>query len=462
VEEARGDAGLSRAAVFASVMVCAGICAAVVGARVTPRGGLRVSDDNLLRGTGVSGPVQQAEAHIAVDPGNRLHMLGGAQEGRLPTGAARASGFYVSEDGGATWDRGLLPGLTQAVGGSHVRVSDPVVALGTGDRAYYANLGLDFGKGPSFPSSSAILVSRSADGGHTWLPPVVVARGSGNHFLDKEWLAANESTGALYVAWTDSRLGGRATQRILLSRSKDGGATWSRPLRLSGSDRSAAAPIVLAGPGGEATVAYLHFSGADRTTLRVVRSSDGGVTWSGPVRVASYRGGSVLGIRADAGLAGAVRPGTGRLELAWQADGRGFDTSDLFTSRSLNGGRTWSRPRRLKAGSGPQFTPSLAAKDGVVHLLFYEGTGGNNPQRFRVAYALSRNGGGRFGRPKPVSPAFSPRNAVLSDRGAFWGDYAGLAATSAGHAQALWVDSRNAPRRTGAKGGNDVYTASVP
>ena len=453
---------MSRVAVLASVMVCTGICAGVVAARVSPRGGRRVSNDNLLRSTGVRGPVQQAEAHLAVDPGNRLHILGGAQEGRLPTGAARASGFYVSEDGGQTWDRGLLPGLKQAIGGQNVRVSDPVVGLGTGGLAYYATLGLDFGNGPAFPSSSAILVSRSADGGHTWLPPVAVARGKGNHFLDKEWLAV-DSAGALDVAWTDSHLGRSPVQRVLFSRSMDGGATWSVPERISSaSDRSAAAPVVLPGPNGRVAVAYLHFGSLDRTTLRVVRSSDSGATWSRPVRVAGYEGGSVLGIRADAGLAGTARPGTGRLELAWQAHGRGFDTSDLFTSRSGDGGASWSRPRRLRAGSGPQFTPALATKDGVVHLLFYEGTGGINPQRFRVAYARSANGGGRFGKPKAVSPSFSPRDAVLSDRGAFWGDYAGLAATSAGHAQALWVDSRNKPRRTGAGGGNDVYTASVP
>jgi hypothetical protein len=443
-------------------VACAGLCAAVVAARVTPRGGLRVSDDNLVRTARVGGPVQQAEAHLAVDPGNRLHMLGGAQEGRLPTGAARASGFYVSEDGGKSWERGLLPDIHRRVGGKHVRVSDPVVALSADGHGYYATLGLNFGRGPAFPSSSAILVSRSDDGGHTWRSPVVVARGRGNHFLDKEWLAV-DSTGALYATWTDSRLGASPVQRVVLSRSVDGGASWTAPKRISAaSDRSAAAPVVLPGPNGRVAVAYLHFSSLDRTTLRVVRSSDAGATWSRPVRVASYEGGSVLGIRAESGLAGTARPGTGRLELAWQAHGRGFDTSDLFTSRSGDGGASWSRPRRLQAGSGPQFTPALATKDGVVHLLFYEGTGGENPQRFRVAYARSSNGGGSFGRPKAVSPSFSPRNAVLSDRGAFWGDYAGLAATSAGHAQALWVDSRNRPRSHGPKGGNDVYTASVP
>ena len=456
---------MSRALVFVSALACAGICAAVVGARVTPRGGFRVSNDNLLRSTGVRGPVQQAEAHLAVDPGNRLHMLGGAQEGRVPAGAARANGFYVSEDGGKTWSRGLLPGLKKAVGGKHARVSDPVVALGTGRRAWYANLGLNFGGFRGSPSSTAILVSRSTDGGHTWLPPVAVARAKAPKLLDKEWLAVDNSAGgSLYVAWDRVDFGVQpATQRVFFSRSDDGGASWTAPRRISGRDPGAAAPIVLAGPNGTLAVAYLHFTTRSlRTTLRVVRSRDSGRTWRGPVRVASYQPGSVLGIRADAGLAGTVRLGTGRLELAWQADGRGFDSSDIFTSRSGDGGRTWSRPRRLRAGSGPQFIPAVATKDGVVHLLFYEGTGGNNPRRFQVAYARSGDGGGRFGRPKPVSPAFSPLNAAISDRGRFWGDYAGLAATSAGHAQALWVDSRNRPRSTGAKGGNDVYTASVP
>jgi hypothetical protein len=45
----------------------------------------------------------------------------------------------------------------------------------------------------------------------------------------------DDSSGALYVAYKDTRLDpGRGATDVYLSRSGDGGATWDPPIRLSG------------------------------------------------------------------------------------------------------------------------------------------------------------------------------------------------------------------------------------
>jgi hypothetical protein len=94
-------------------------------------------------------------------------------------------------------------------------------------------------------------------------------------------------------------------------------------------------------------------------------------------------------------------------------------------------------------------------------VLFYERVGLRHPHRYQVSFSQSRTRGRSFGRPIRVSRHFSASNAVLSKyRGRFFGDYAGLVETDT-FAQALWVDSRHQPGRSGPIGGNDVFAARI-
>jgi hypothetical protein len=52
------------------------------------------------------------------------------QEGRFTDGQAVNCGYSVSRDGGLTWTRALIPGLTASSGGPYPRVTDPVAAIG--------------------------------------------------------------------------------------------------------------------------------------------------------------------------------------------------------------------------------------------------------------------------------------------------------------------------------------------
>jgi len=319
------------------------------------------------------------------------------------------------------------------------------------------------------PTDDAILVNRSVDGGQSWAPPVTVAHSHGAKLLDKEWLAvdtgaASPHVGTLYVAWTQIDNGVQpAALRAFIARSVDGGLNWTSPVKVSGTDRGAAGQIVLVGPNGELAVAYLHFSTRSRRQeIRVVRSGDGGDRWSAPVQAARYRPGKVRGIRADFGLAAAAEPSSGAMYLSWQQAGKLGDASDIATARSMDGGRHWSQPVRVpdRGRDTPQFTPTIAASGHRLDALFYEWLGSHRPRRYAVSFARSSDAGRRFGRPVRVSARFDPRNAARSDRGRFFGDYAGLVATKS-FDQALWVDSRNPPRSSGPKGGNDVFTARI-
>jgi len=419
---------------------------------------VQVSSDRLLVGTD-----QQAEPFLALDPRDPSKLLGAAQEGRLASGAARANGFYSSGDGGRTWRRGLLPGVSTATGGRFDRATDPLVAFGPDGTAFYSSLALDFTG--HVPRSSEILLSRSADAGRTWDAPQTVASGTTMRPLDEPWLAADTGAassrrGALYVAWSR---GDAAVQpptfRIEVSRSDDGGRSWRPAVTASGLDRYPTGAKVAVGPDGTLFLVYVQSGPRDtRERVRVVRSIDGGTSWSAPRTIARRSPPPLEGLRSGPGLATAVDASRGTLHVVW-VDAR-IRRGVQLTSRSFTGGRSWGRPVRVDGGRAPgtELTPALAAVRGSVHVLFYTGDG-RRGALFDVLYAQSLDGGASFRRPLRVNARpFDIRRSVRSDGLRFLGDYIGIVATRS-FAQAIWVQPNAATANRG--GGNDVLSARI-
>src|SRR5712692_3055685 len=107
------------------------------------------------------------------------------QVGRFFNGGASDIGFATSTDGGKRFTNGFLPGTTpfSTPAGIYARTSDPSVAFDARDGVWIISfLGL-FPHGKT--SEVDVLVSRSTDGGLTWSNPVVV-NADGN-FNDKNW-----------------------------------------------------------------------------------------------------------------------------------------------------------------------------------------------------------------------------------------------------------------------------------
>src|SRR6266404_1001009 len=84
----------------------------------------------------------QAEPHIARHPTQPDILAATFQEGRYTDGGAIDCGYAISQDGGLTWTRALIPGITTTVGGPFLRASDPVAAIDLSGSIYLNTLAI--------------------------------------------------------------------------------------------------------------------------------------------------------------------------------------------------------------------------------------------------------------------------------------------------------------------------------
>jgi hypothetical protein len=378
------------------------------------------------------------------------------QIGRVFEGGAAAIGFGVSRDSGRTWRSGVLPGLTPASTppGPYPRASDPVVAW---DSLHARWLAATLALGPA---TSAITISTSPDGA-TWSAPTAAVAaplggGQGTN-LDKEWLTCDNGRtspffGRCYLIYTDFRRNGLALQS-----STDGGVTWTTPVTIQVS-ADVPGPQFAVRPNGELVIVLI---GDDSESLQAMHSTDGGVTFRPPERIAALRLHNHPFLRenlrvfplpsADADAAGTVYAVwfDCRFRPACRAD-------DAVLARS-SAGSTWTRPRRIplvaRRSSVDVVLPSLGVDPlarGSLALTYYTlAPSGCRPAacRVNVWQTTSRTGGTRWSPPRrlnatPMRLPWLPGTAS----GRMVGDYFGAVVTGG---RAVSVASIARPPRAG-------------
>lgn len=171
----------------------------------------------------------EVEPIAAVDAGNGDRVIAAWQQDRWSNGGSRALVSAVSTDGGANWQRTLLPmsrcgGAVPGSAGDFERATDPWIDFGPDGTAHVMGLALS---GASFQpgSASAMLTSRSTDGGATWSAPVALVSDGVSLFNDKNSLTADPTDARfVYAVW--DRLDASGHGPALLARSIDGGLSW--------------------------------------------------------------------------------------------------------------------------------------------------------------------------------------------------------------------------------------------
>jgi hypothetical protein len=387
-----------------------------------------------------------SEPQVVVNPVDPDNLVAGSKFFTDPAHYRFKIGTYYSTDSGSTWtDAGMLPGFER-----YAQASDVSFAFSPNGSLVYASVLIDNGK------QSGIFVSRSRDGGQTWLPPAqVFLDSSGSTFSDKPWIAVDGTEGShrgtVYVAWNldaagKGRPGTRRATGIAVARSTNYGRTFSAPVIVSRFDRHhfAIGAIPAVGPDGRLHVAFLamrDIKKGERYSLVLVTSADGGLTFSKPRTIephvhalpnhlphGTFRNTSLPSF--------AVSSTTPSMVIVW-ADMRNGD-ADILERVSRDGGKTWLRPVRVNDdpvhNHKDQFQPALAvAPDGTYSCAWFDRRYDRGDRLIDEVIAQSTDDGRSFGKNLRVTkrswdPAIGAPRPEGKAANTFIGDYQGLAA----------------------------------
>jgi hypothetical protein len=307
------------------------------------------------------------ENAIAVHPTNPNLVLGGSNDYQITflgntSNLQVPSGFFLSQDGGGTWIDGELP-LKGSLGGG-----DPVPEFNLKyNQAVFASLSFVCGQfapvcsrgNIQFASFDLDKLTGSSSDNVTWSDKTIANGNSADPaaqqiFLDKEWIAVDNNPsspnyGNMYVTFSAFRTesGVYDESPIMFVKSEDGGNRWTLPVEISGrnpryctfqddpddtadtngpssSQGTAEGPddpnacdqdqfsIPVVAPNGDL---YIHFHNEQNSAayeppqrydsqIMIVKSTDGGDTFSGETPTAANQAGCVRQVQAAAGVSG--------------------------------------------------------------------------------------------------------------------------------------------------------------
>ncbi len=253
----------------------------------------------------VAGSSDVSEPSIAIDHKGHLYVS-------APTGLPHASRLWTSADDGATWKE-LTPNPTPLGGG------DTSIAIAPDDSIYVTDLW-----------AGSATISTSHDGGASWFASPIA---SPVPFYDREWNAVDKEGRAYF-------LGRTFTPGIAawVSRSDDGGMTWIHAgnpwINPDTSQESQDGPLIVNPRTDEVAVVY----SCPGPAVCVSTSKDQGMTWAS--HVAAKASGSVgndfAGLAADAAgnwyvaYAESVEKGT-VIKVASSRDGATWSVPQVVT-----------------------------------------------------------------------------------------------------------------------------------
>lgn len=377
----------------------------------------------------------QTEPHLAVHPQDPDQVVVALIDYNFP-GIAN----YVSIDGGATWEGPYQPKIAR---GELTGAGDPTVAFDHQGNAYACQMSLrivDFNLGPLVGSAlvANASLSYSRDGGITWDEAILTARGgvatrasspaAGERlrgevevsFVDKPWITVGPNPekpnqDVIYVTYTN-----------FIDR-------WE----LLWMDELAVLNLV-----------------EEQAVIEVVRSEDGGLTWSRPTAVSPQvllRGVGGLERRVVHGSQPIVAP-DGSLYVAWfdsTTDGLWQGTGEIWVAASQDLGRTFDRPRLadkfLEVGNRPRSAsfrlwatgfPQMASGPAGEVYIVYSAYPANNPEDGGDVFLLSSVDGGK---------TWERRVRVNDDKRGRLQFFPAITVDPAGTLHMIWGDTRDDP-----------------
>ena len=496
--------------------------------KVAPNVDQIVGDSLVTVGSQTGCSAAQNENTIAVNPENPKNLVAGTNDYRIfNTREQRndGSGYaYTSFDGGKTWKNIQLPHLTFQTGGKGAfaqmdSAGDPVVAFGPHNTVYYGNIVFSRGvpTGSGTEAANGIALSVSHDGGLHWGEPIMIQAdgvdSSGKLvpsqiFNDKIWLAADQTSGRVYVTWTrfaDTADGGYLESPIVVAPSSNFGRSFAPYTRvdttLAGFKPHGVTPYSQGsnpkvGRDGTLYIAYEgevcaslacdQFGNGDRDVTVVATSKDHGRTFKKAIVDTNYDFpfNEPLGTATLTGENFRINSfpqldydrSSGLLALTWADDRNGqYDAAtgasiksngDNIVSLSADGAR-WTTPLAVGTSADEVFG-AIAIRRGVVAVTSYTRHYDSAGINLDYAYWTSTDLFRKHSLPihRITTQSSNPQVQFVGNddegnvvQGTFIGDYTGAVLGSDLKLHPSWTDFRGNPGKTTPN--QDSYTASI-
>ena len=213
--------------------------------------------------------------------------------------------------------------------------------------------------------------------------------------FNNAWSIAAEGNN-VHVVCRDQRDG---NDEIYYKMSSDGGSNWGADTRLTNDLATSRNPAI------SVSGSIVHIVWPDERDgvgeIYYKRSTDNGLSWEPDTRltdVLAYSGNSSLAVFGSS------------VHAVWE-DYRDLN-QEIYYKHSTDSGQTWGTDMRLTNNSALSWTPSIAAINSIVHLVWRDERDGNN----EIYYKKSIDGGTNWGVDTRLtinpSNSFSPSIAV--------------------------------------------------
>jgi len=366
--------------------------------------------------------------------------------------------LHLSGNGGASWTQRPVP----APQGERLCYA-PDLAFSADGTLYMSFVTL---RGRANAPNAAWLAT-STDKGKTFSRPTKVLR---RKLPFQVRLAADpREPNRLYMTWLQASEVGlyrfpEPGNPINVTRSDDGGATWSAPTQVSSSERSrVVAPSPVVGPKGELHVLYLDlrddvldYAGAHRGRggppypgpwqLVLAGSSDRGRTFEESVVEDELVPSERFIVFTPPFPSVAVDPRSGRVYAGFHDQRLG--DADTWVWSSPSGSESWEGPTRVndtpRRDKTSQYLPKLSvAPDGRLDVVYYDRRADRANVKNEVSLQFSSDGGKSFSeRTRLSDDPFSSKIGIGSERDLpDLGSRLGLISTDS-RAFAVWTDTR--------------------
>ncbi|MCZ6692930.1 MAG: sialidase family protein [Bacteroidetes bacterium] len=373
------------------------------------------------------------EPSIAINPKDPNNLVAGSVLGRV----------YHSEDAGKTW-------ISDTLSSPYGVYGDPCIIADNDGNFYYFHLADPQGKGQTGTKwLDRMVCQKSIDGGKKWNQGTFTGLNAGKN-QDKEWAIHDPVNDLIYLTWTEFDKYGsddpQDSSYILVSKSTDKGETWSRPLRINqqagdclDNDQTVEGAVPAIGPQGQVYVAWSF-----NQRIYFNKSLDNGRTWApNDLKIADQPGGwtfDIPGLGRANGLPVTVcdmsdGPYQGTIYVNWSDQRNGINNTDIWISKSTDGGKIWSSPFKInddRSGRHQFFNwISIDQVTGYLYVIYYDRRNYKDT-RTDVYLAYSMDGGETFTNEKISESPFEPSVQ------AFFGDYNNISAYN-GIIRPIWT-----------------------